>query len=337
MGMGHVRRCLSLGEELRARGWPVCIVTAQPGVGTEAMAAHADIDLVAVAGPAGAADDADALLAGWDRRAVVVVDGYHFSTEFFERLERVDRPFVVIDDTGRTAATTPALIVDQNPSAAPDQYARFSDQTARLLGLDYALLRQSIRAQGRSGPDGGPPRHQAGSVLVSMGGSDPEGLSVPIAELLADLDIPTRITLGPAMVDADKVARRLASLRGVEIASPASFETDLARAGVAVVGAGTTLWEGAHLGTPLVAVVVAENQEPPAGAAARLGFVEVVDARPGAAGPAAVDEIGGVVSRLLGDDDRRAALGRRGRAAVDGQGATRVANALANLIATREA
>jgi UDP-2,4-diacetamido-2,4,6-trideoxy-beta-L-altropyranose hydrolase len=103
-----------------------------------------------------------------------------------------------------------------------------------------------------------------------------------------------------------------------------------------VVGAGTTMWEGACLGTPMVAVVVADNQATPAAAAATRGFVEVVEGRPGRAGLGCAERVGDTVAALLADDDRRASLGRHGRAAVDGRGAERVADALANLFATRD-
>ncbi len=42
--------------------------------------------------------------------------------------------------------------------------------------------------------------------------------------------------------------------------SPSDYVTTLATAEVAVLAAGSSLWEAACLGTPTIAVVVADNQ-----------------------------------------------------------------------------
>jgi UDP-2,4-diacetamido-2,4,6-trideoxy-beta-L-altropyranose hydrolase len=343
IGMGHVLRCLTLGEALVSRGWDVSLATANAPAGVVPSAQVAGVRIIPVEVDAGSAVDAAALIERADRApdgpTLVLVDGYQFEVGFFRVLDEAGQRHVVIDDTGRTTAIAPDLIVDQNPSAAPDQYARFGGRTTLRLGLDYALVRRSILDRAHRvdapGADGAPAR-DAGRVLVTMGGSDPLGLSAPVATALAHRGIATTVVLGPATADASAVADHLASRPSVEVASPAAFEDLLAGATVAVVGAGTTMWEGACLGTPMVAVVVADNQATPAAAAATRGFVEVIEGRPDRAGLGCAERVGDTVAALLADDDRRASLGRHGRAAVDGRGAERVADALANLFATRE-
>jgi spore coat polysaccharide biosynthesis predicted glycosyltransferase SpsG len=87
--------------------------------------------------------------------------------------------------------------------------------------------------------------------------------------------------------------------------------------------------ELARVGTPAVAVVVADNQAPgaralaEAGAVVSLGRHETLD-------PAA---IGVAVAELADNPDRRQALSRRGRELVDGRGAARVLDAMHELAA----
>jgi spore coat polysaccharide biosynthesis predicted glycosyltransferase SpsG len=53
----------------------------------------------------------------------------------------------------------------------------------------------------------------------------------------------------------------------------------LASAHVAVLAAGSSLWEACAVGTPSIGLVVADNQAASANAAAKLGFTRVVDCR----------------------------------------------------------
>src|SRR5690606_17463728 len=98
----------------------------------------------------------------------------------------------------------------------------------------------------------------------------------------------------------------------------------LARASVAVVAGGVTLYEAAALGVPVVAVPVVAGQRPAVAAFDRAGAA--VAASPGS--PRAIARAAVV---LLRDPSRAGQLGRRGRRLVDGRGAERVASALMRL------
>jgi spore coat polysaccharide biosynthesis predicted glycosyltransferase SpsG len=57
------------------------------------------------------------------------------------------------------------------------------------------------------------------------------------------------------------------------------YVPSLASAQVAVLAAGSSLWEACAVGTPSIGLVVADNQAASANAAAKLGFTRVVDCR----------------------------------------------------------
>jgi spore coat polysaccharide biosynthesis predicted glycosyltransferase SpsG len=101
----------------------------------------------------------------------------------------------------------------------------------------------------------------------------------------------------------------------------------LAACDLAVTAAGGTLLELARVGTPALAIVVADNQAPgaralaDAGATVNLGRHDTLDAA----------AIGAAVADLAGDPARRGALARRGAELVDGQGAARVLRELHEL------
>jgi spore coat polysaccharide biosynthesis predicted glycosyltransferase SpsG len=108
---------------------------------------------------------------------------------------------------------------------------------------------------------------------------------------------------------------------------PPDLDRRLATATVALTGAGTMKFELAVLGRPTILVAAAEDQLPIAapfaatGAARYLGDGRELD-------PAAIGE---AVAALMADEPARIVMTSRGRAAVDGQGADRIASAVLEL------
>ena len=106
----------------------------------------------------------------------------------------------------------------------------------------------------------------------------------------------------------------------------------MTKASLAVTAAGTTCWELACLGIPMVTVVAAANQVPvartlrAAGASEYAGEVDdALDAR-----------LRERVVDLLADDAKRRRMAARGRDLVDGRGAARVARAISARVLARE-
>jgi spore coat polysaccharide biosynthesis predicted glycosyltransferase SpsG len=98
-------------------------------------------------------------------------------------------------------------------------------------------------------------------------------------------------------------------------------------ADVAIAAAGSTTWELAFLGVPFCHIVVADNQAAIADHAARGGYAVNL----GWHAELTTGRVAGAVADLLDDSDRRSAMTRAGRAAIDGQGALRVADMLQKL------
>jgi UDP-2,4-diacetamido-2,4,6-trideoxy-beta-L-altropyranose hydrolase len=319
IGVGHVMRSLALGVALREAGAVVTLLgTALPGgLHDRAHAAGIEVGVLDPSVPIGGDADADALGAlGAD---LAVVDGYAFGPSYFRRLVTMTR-HAVVDDLADGWYATALAVVNPNLPAQPDWYVRSVGPSCRLLvGAPYALIRPEVVARRASAPErvpGGRPR-----VLVAIGGTDVRGVAAGVAAVLAapgDLDV--AVALAQTGADPPAGARR---------ADP-DIAGELAAADVAVIGAGTTLWEACCLGTPAVALVVADNQLPSGGAAAAAGVAHVIEARadldPG--------RVAGEVRRLLASPHERSAMATRGRDLVDGRGAGRVAAALLDLIGT---
>jgi spore coat polysaccharide biosynthesis predicted glycosyltransferase SpsG len=205
---------------------------------------------------------------------IVVVDGYEFSREFFVALELSDTPFAVIDDNAETNAKSPNAVINQNPHASTPMYAHLQGNPKLLLGLQFAMVRREVREVAAMNL---PTRE--GEVFVAMGGADFLGLTAPIVEALAETGLPIRVAVGHANTQREQV-KKLADQHGhVTLIEQHDYVSSLASAHVAVLAAGSSLWEACAVGTPSIGLVVADNQVASANAAAKLGFMRVIDCR----------------------------------------------------------
>jgi UDP-2,4-diacetamido-2,4,6-trideoxy-beta-L-altropyranose hydrolase len=319
IGMGHAMRCLAL---VQAAGRGEFLMADPP----EAFTSRVDGPVSRLAAAPGTRGDAEetarrAHAAGADW---VVVDGYHFDGRFQQRLVDAGLRVLALDDHGHAGHYAAHLVLNQNLGASAGTYADRAPYTRLLLGPRHVLLRREFReleVPERSAP----PR--ARRVLVTLGGSDPGNASAVVLEGLALLDGPLDILV--LVGGANPHREALASVGGphrVELVTDArDMPARMLWADLAVAAAGGSAWELARAGTPQATVVLAENQRPAAAALAAQGLSAALgwhaDLTPESVVP--------VVGALIDDRSRRADLATRGRALIDGRGALRVLEAMA--------
>ena len=272
IGVGHVMRSLSLGEALIDEGFGVELVSWGLAPSLQSLAASCGIEVVELVCTPRSSEDAQFVL---DRKAdIVVVDGYEFSREFFAALEISDTPFAVIDDNAETKALSPNAVINQNPHASASMYENMQGNPKLLLGLQFAMVRKEVREVAALHL----PTHE-GEVFVAMGGADFLGLTAPIVETLAEIGLQIRVAVGHANTQREHV-QKLADQHGhVTLIEQDDYVSSLASAHVAVLAAGSSLWESCAVGTPSIGLVVADNQFASANAAAKLGFTRAIDCR----------------------------------------------------------
>nr|WP_296063600.1 spore coat protein [uncultured Actinoplanes sp.] len=315
-GVGHLVRCVALAEELVARGVGVRFLGDLGGLEwAEAQLARRglpwhpppfdEVGLVAAAERL----ELDAL----------VVDSYTLPPLHTVAVRRTGRTVLAIVD-GDFRGQTADIYVDQNLDAAIDV-----DGAIGLAGLDYALLRGSVRQlRPLSAPVHSGSRTP--KVVAFFGGTDAYRAAPAIAALLARTGMPFEATI----IGANEELRR--ELHTVEAAPGQRFDviapTDdlpklLAGADLAVSASGTSTWELLCLGLPSALVWVVDNQI--------LGYERTI-ARGYAAGIGQLGNLdaGSVMTLrgLLTDADARTALAAKAWAAVDGRGVERVADTL---------
>jgi UDP-2,4-diacetamido-2,4,6-trideoxy-beta-L-altropyranose hydrolase len=329
VGLGHVQRCLSLALALREAGHTSHFVVSG---GAAARARFERLgftfsDLGAV--PPGSDGDSRAVLDQIERRVsgAVVVDSYLVDGAYIDRLRLSTAALVAIDDL--VGVPPPAhIIVNAAVGVEAAAYAGLDEGTQLLLGPAYALL----------GPEYWDTRPRVVEevverVLVTMGGADGQNLT-PL--VLAGFDsfrgsFAVDVVIGPYNAHRAEVEEAVCQLdRPARLLSGEESLAELmAAADVTVSAGGQTLYELAATGAPAVAVQVNENQASVVAGLAERGCVDPLILRDrDRIGP----EVAGKVAALNADRGRRHKMSLAGRRLVDGQGARRVAKAIASLL-----
>jgi len=274
IGVGHVMRSLALGEALLASGFGVVLATVDLPEGMREEARKCGVTVVDLQClPFGAAD---ALATLSLNGAVLVIDGYKFEREFFEFLENQATHFAVVDDNVETKALAPSVVINQNPHATAEMYSHLSGTPQLLLGLQYALLRREVREATKQSIN-----PVAGKVFVAMGGSDFLQLTAPIVDGLKDLDIEICVAIGPTNSQRQQIEETVKSIPRARVIAQVDYITELASSSLAILAAGSSLWEAAALDVPSIGLIVADNQIGASVGAEHYGISISVDVRNG--------------------------------------------------------
>jgi UDP-2,4-diacetamido-2,4,6-trideoxy-beta-L-altropyranose hydrolase len=337
MGTGHVMRCLALAQAWRDAGGTACFAVAEGAEAVEGRLAHENASVRRITAPPGGEEDARQLLqaagdlgAGW-----LVVDGYRFGAEYQRALKEAGARLLVIDDYGHAGHYHADLVLNQNLYADEGLYARRDAHTRLLLGPRYVLLGREFtkwRGRGRDVPA------EARKVLVTLGGSDPDNVTLRAVGTLqtpgcAGLEAvvvvgagnPHRAAVQAAVKEPRRVRLRVNVTDMPELMAWADF---------ALAAAGSTCWELALMGLPGLLVVSAENQAPVAASCAAAGVGRDLGWQHGLT----ADGLARSLQEMAADRDFRSAAARRGPELIDGRGAERVVSALlAGSVRLREA
>lgn len=332
MGTGHVMRCLTLAEALRDRGFDVAFAAAALTPSIERRLAAESVPVRAF-DPA-TDDQAGATLAIARELGAnaVVVDGYHLSADWRLALRVLGVPILAFQDQDDGVALHADLVLNAAADPADGKWRRAAPGASFLTGPRHVLLRRELRRAMAAPSD---PVGARTAILVTFGGADPAGLTLPVTAALDRLLGPVvtlDVVIGGSVPEAGGLALRVAAL-GDRIAAhldPLEMGPLIARAGLAVSAAGGTIGELAALGVPALIAIVAENQVAGAAAAVADGWCEAFDAR----GPKAVEAIAERAAALWADRPQRAAMALRTRGLIDVEGAERVVDALIGAMQT---
>jgi UDP-2,4-diacetamido-2,4,6-trideoxy-beta-L-altropyranose hydrolase len=329
IGTGHAMRCLALAQAWQDAGGRAVFGMVQATPAVEERLQRENIGVVRPKAEPGSADDAQqtAALARENQAFWVVVDGYCFGADYQAALKRAGLKVLFLDDNGHAGHYSADIVLNQNAHASERLYSNREESTRLLLGTRFVMLRReftSWRGWQREIPA------RARRILVTMGGSDPDNLTLTAIEAIRQVsnsDLETAVLMGGSNphLRSLEASTQKGSLR--LITDVANMPELMAWADVAVAGAGTTFWEMCFLGLPAILLVVAENQSSIAAAGDSKGTAWSL----GKGTQASASAISSKLEDIVNSEKTRTTQSENGRKLVDGRGAERVVAFLSDL------
>jgi spore coat polysaccharide biosynthesis protein SpsF len=331
-GYGHVKRMVNLARALRDREGIGALFALNGSEDAAEPIRRAGFECVLLHG----ASDLETLMDA-NSPDMLLLDGREGpSRAELAKLARGVAVTAVMDDAHDRRLAADYAYYPPVPAAATLDWSG-SDTLARigwewsLLGLNPNAAPSRALAVGSTGRSYDRPAGRP-TVLVTMGGSDPHGLTLRMAKALSTLDPVFRIrfVIGTGMKDAALVARGLVALkRNYEtVEGAADLSTEYASADLALCAFGVTAYELAAFGVPAIYLGLTEDHAASASAFADAGMGLSL----GVAGHVPDGDIAATVRWLLNKPAARRDMRARGLALMDGNGAARVAADLASAL-----
>ncbi|WP_138442503.1 bifunctional UDP-2,4-diacetamido-2,4,6-trideoxy-beta-L-altropyranose hydrolase/GNAT family N-acetyltransferase [Sinomonas susongensis] len=327
-GLGHVVRCVAVGEAAREAGWDVIA----------AGDVESPLGRRLLGGVAGRLfprpPDAEALarLARQEGVDVVHLDTYDDEGDVRARLAEAGVLLSSVED-GSFGRRPADLAID--PSAGAESGCRPEDGTLRLArGAGFipvrALVRE-LRSAPRRPPEGFGAAGERPAVVTVLGGTDARDATAAVVRLWAETGVPSHCTAVVPGGRAVEVGGLPDGLTLEVVEQSGELPRLFAGADLVISGAGTTIWELAALGVPMALIQLVENQ--------RQNYAFAVG-RGMAAGLGAFGEDPDAAARtlrqVLSDPGLRARLAAAARSIVDGEGAARIVGLWQEVRASRE-
>lgn len=323
IGMGHVSRGLALADELRhAHGRAVAFAMRDPGGSGVAAVQTAGYDVL----PLADSDDADygppliALTRSRAAAALIVDVRDALSRASLDAIRASGVRVAVIDDGSERRLAADLAFYPPVPQVEELDWRGYEGR--RFAGWDWVLLKREFAAAAAAG--GAAEAHPI-DILVTMGGSDPAGMTELALDALDLLSEPraVQVVVGPAFTRRGALAAIVArSKHAVRVSqSPDSMAALMRASRVALSSFGVSAYELAACGVPAVHLCLTSDHARSSSVFVQARIAEslgvVADVRPA--------RLAEAVDGLLGDPARLAQMSADARALVDGGGAGRVA------------
>lgn len=272
IAMGHMMRCLTIAEALRALGEEVLFLTAdedpvelieERGFAVEVLHTRYD-DMEAELPKLKAVLTA----AGEDRKPKILVDSYFVTSRYLKGLRHFAK--VILMDDEKKAVYPCDGLVNYNIYGKTLGYERdYPEETKLFLGLEYAPLRRQFRGCRYE------VRDQVRDILFTTGGGDSFHTAHCLTERLLRRETDGgneeagrsgkrpvwHIVCGPYHPDTEKLEALAEKHSFLRIHKNVTNMSELMqKCDIAVSAAGSTLYELCSIGIPTVGFYFAENQ-----------------------------------------------------------------------------
>lgn len=358
IGSGHVMRCLTLADGLKAKGLKCIFICREaPGHLADIIVDRGhEVFLLKSSGERGASTKNDEIFhSAWlkvsqeqdaldaqtfintlpRKPVVVVVDHYAIDFRWEQVLRQTVDTIAVIDDLADRNHDCDVLVDQTFGRDRTDYTTRVPTGCVLLCGAQYAMLRPrfselraaSLRRRRFSNTN---------KILVSMGGVDQDNVTLRVLRILNNCKLPSDteiiVVMGKSAPWVEQVTKFSECMRyqtnvRVNVNDMAEL---MAASDIAIGAAGATSWERSCLGVPTVMLILAENQRYAASLLAAANAVELV-----AMGELFEASLLSAIAKILNDPGYRLSMSTHAAAITDGAGIDKVVAEIFNKITVR--
>ena len=316
LGMGHVVRCLAVAEELRDS--QRCEVVFAVREGPQAIAAIK---------PRGfeIRDPALSLEPPFDALILDIRDDLPVEAVLSLR----ERGVVVatIDDPSERRLAADLAFYPPVPQLERMSWDGFDGEL--LVGFEWIVLRRDLQRAREIRATRRATERATTRLLVTMGGSDPAGMTSKTLAALAQLNrhLEIDVVLGPAFIE-DESFRSVLDQTGASVMvhrAPEDMPALMVRADLALAAFGVTAYELASLGVPALYLCLTDDHAEAASALTDAGLARSLGRHDLVSTSVLADAIEGFCTDSTALEEMR----RRGPELIDGLGARRIAEKIA--------
>ncbi len=326
IGMGHFMRCLALAQAWQRYEGHVTFTIS--GDQLKQRVENMGMDYSTLLVEPGSMDDARLLVETCKKLGAdwIIVDGYHFKSDYHAYLKECGFNLLIIDDEGKLDYYHADIILNQNLHASLDLYNNISESTVLLLGADYVLLRKEfLRWRGWTREF----KPLVNHLLITLGGSDKNNYTLKIIEALAllsveNLDVIVLVGVNNPHIKCLRDAFSKYTLKIDIRQNVGDMPGIMAWADLAFSSGGITVWEMAFMGLPTIVGATSPVEEL---------LIEGLNnynlfCNVGKIDSIGVSDLSQVFKELLSNREKRMFMSDRGKNFVDGYGVDRVINCM---------
>jgi len=278
-GIGHFMRCHAIAQHGRSHSHQFTFVSAYNTELTRSEIKDAEYDYIQLKQHAGSAQDAEQTfcLANEIKADFIILDGYHFDEKYKKTLTRRNSKLVTILDSDETKEQAAHIVL---APSLPQTDSVLNGNTGKiriLSGPKYALVSPKILAYRTTKT----PYSSKNDLLVTLGGSDPAKLTLPIVTALKDKTLWSNIhvVVGSSAPQLEGIIQLVSGFKDSIILhiDCKDMGSVINQCGMAISAAGSTLSELATLGVPSIAITMIDNQIANTNTLEALGVIKSVN------------------------------------------------------------
>jgi spore coat polysaccharide biosynthesis predicted glycosyltransferase SpsG len=317
-GFGNFNRCLILGEELREKKYKILfIIDENPQIIRELIKRKFQYNIISKF----RSRNKEALfmvkLLNKKNLKFLILDAREKGEALSKKISTSDVQVFLLDDAWVNEAWA-NIIINGTMIKKYQKYKKLNQNSKIFLGTKYFIIDKNFLKNKKMFKD--IKQKSKYCIVVSLGGSDPHGLTFKILDSICDLgNIDIRVILGPLV--KQKIKRLEYKRKNVSfIESPKLIWNEFKKADLVISNAGNTLFELAVQKVPTICIPAIEHQVPYArffqtnGFGINLGLWNNVKNK----------DVKNTVNKILSDLALRKKMHSQGDKIIDGKGLFRV-------------